>query len=184
MPVAPALPVAFLFARRRRPVLVLALPPRPYPRRLPAMRAAIALPRVSRTKAPLASFEQTPPGTGPSRRPFPSAGLLIFGMACRTLGKAHGRSLLPEAPALEGNRNPLQGAADLPVSTKPTTLSQRSDARGLAVSLFSASGGAGRSKWRLHRPATGRLWSGGRSYNDLARRNGSRHCRDATIAEG
>jgi hypothetical protein len=23
-----------------------------------------------------------------------------------------------------------------------------------------------------------------RSYNDLARRNGSRHCRDATIAEG
>jgi hypothetical protein len=92
------LPVALLFARRRGPIARLGLPPRPGPRRLPARLAAIALPRLSRTKPPLTSFEQAPPAP----RPFPPAARLIFGMACWTLGRAHGRSLLPEAPAPEG----------------------------------------------------------------------------------
>ena len=77
-------------------------PPRPGPRRLPALLAAIALPRISRPKLLLASSEQTPPGPWPARRPFAPAALLIFGMACSTLGRAQGRSLLPEAPAPEG----------------------------------------------------------------------------------
>src|ERR1039457_3578060 len=38
-----------------------------------------------------------------------------------------------------------------------------------SLPLLSASGGAARPKRLLHRRATGRLWSGGRSYNDLAR---------------
>jgi hypothetical protein len=95
LPVAPALPVPFLLARCRRPVSLLRLPPRPFPRRLPAMLAAIALARLSRMKALLASLQQTTPGPGGTPRPpgqsFPSASLLIFGMACRTLGRAHGR---------------------------------------------------------------------------------------------
>jgi hypothetical protein len=48
-------------------------------------------------------------------------------MACSTLGRAQGRSLLPEAPAPEGIATPLRGAADLQVTTKSITLSQRSD---------------------------------------------------------
>ena len=97
LPVAPALPVPLLFAGRRGPVSLLGLPPRPCPRRLPALLAAIALPRMSRPKALLTSFEQTPPGPWPARQPFAPAALLIFGMACSTLGRAQGRSLLPEA---------------------------------------------------------------------------------------
>jgi len=41
LPVAPALPVPFLLARYRRPVSLLRLPARPFPRRRPAARAAI-----------------------------------------------------------------------------------------------------------------------------------------------
>jgi hypothetical protein len=95
------LPVAFLFTRRRGPIALLGPPSRPRPCRLPALLAAIALPRPSRTKPLLTSFEETPPRprgtTLPARQPFPSAALLIFGMACSTLGRAQGRSLLPEA---------------------------------------------------------------------------------------
>ena len=97
LPVAPALPVPLLFAGRSVPVSLLGFPPRPGPRRLPALLAAIALPRMSRPKVLLTSFEQTLPGAGPARRPFAPAALLIFGMACSTLGRAQGRSLLPEA---------------------------------------------------------------------------------------
>ena len=106
LPIALALPVPLLFAGRSVPVSLLGFPPRPGPRRLPARLAAIALQRLSRIKASLASFEQALPGPGgaprPARQPFRPAALLIFGMACSTLGKAHGRSLLPEAPAPEG----------------------------------------------------------------------------------
>ena len=91
------MPVPFLSAGRRGAVALLGLPPRPCPRRLPARLAAIALPRMSRVKALFTSFEQTSPGPWPARRPFASAARLIFGMACRTLGRAQGRSLLPEA---------------------------------------------------------------------------------------
>ena len=52
---------------------------------------------MSRPKVLLTSFEQTLPGAGPAHQPLASAALLIFGMACRTLGRAQGRSLLPEA---------------------------------------------------------------------------------------
>jgi hypothetical protein len=97
LPIAPALPVPLLFAGRSVPVSLLGFPPRPGPRRLPALLTAIALPRMSRPKVLLTSFEQTPPGPCPAHQPFPSAALLIFGMACRTLGRAQGRSLLPEA---------------------------------------------------------------------------------------
>jgi hypothetical protein len=100
------LPVALLFARRRGPIDLLCLPPRPRPRRLPARLAAITLPRPSWPKALLTSFEQTPPGTRPARQPFTSAARLIFGMACSTLGRAHGRSLLPEALPRRGRPSP------------------------------------------------------------------------------
>jgi len=59
LPVASALAVAFLLARRRRPISLLCLPPRPFPRRLPASLAAVALARLPGTKALLASLYQT-----------------------------------------------------------------------------------------------------------------------------
>ena len=91
------MPVPLLFAGRSVPVSLLGFPPRPGPRRLPALLAAIALPRMSRPKVLLTSFEQTLPGAGPAHQSFASAALLIFGLACSTLGRAQGRSLLPEA---------------------------------------------------------------------------------------
>ena len=97
LPIALALPVPLLFAGRSVPVSLLGFPPRPGPRRLPALLAAIALPRMSRPKVLLTSFEQTPPGPWLPHQPLASAALLIFGMACSTLGRAQGRSLLPEA---------------------------------------------------------------------------------------
>ena len=183
MPVAPALPVAFLFAPRRGPVSLLALPPRPYPRRLPAMLAAIALPRVSRPKAPLASFEQTSPRPRPARQPFVLTALLICGMACRTLGKAHGRSLLPEAlPWRGGQSSPGRSRSSGQLRNQQL---YRKDRMLALLSRFPFSPpGVACTERLLHRPATRRPWSGRRSYNDLARRNRSRHCRDATIAEG
>ena len=105
LPRAPALPVPLLFAGRSVPVSLLGFPPRPGLRRLPALLAAIALPRVSRPKAPLAPFEQTSPRPRPARQPFALTALLIFAMACRTLGKAHGRSLLPEALPWRGRQS-------------------------------------------------------------------------------
>lgn len=91
LPVAPALTVPFLLAQRRRPVSLLRLPPRPLPRRLPAAFAAIALVRLPGMKALLASFQQTTPHPRPACQSLPPTRLLIFGMTCRTLGKAHGR---------------------------------------------------------------------------------------------
>ena len=97
LPVALALPVPLLFAGRSVPVSLLGFPPRPGPCRLPARLAAIALPRPSWPKAPLTSFEQTQSRPRSARQPFSRAARLIFGMACSTLGRAQGRSLLPEA---------------------------------------------------------------------------------------
>jgi hypothetical protein len=94
LPVAPTLPVPFLFARPRGSVGLLALPPRPFPRRLPASIAAIALPRLPGTKALLTSFEQT------AARPRPTFGALpplarccplILERVCRIFRRAHGR---------------------------------------------------------------------------------------------
>src|SRR5689334_5356547 len=90
LPVASALPAPFLLARRRRPVSLLRLPPRPLPRCLPAVLAAIALSRLPWMKTLLASLQQT---TAHSRLACQTLAppLLIFGMTCRTLGRAHGR---------------------------------------------------------------------------------------------
>jgi len=103
LPVSSALAVPFLLARRRRPITLLGLPPRPLPRRFPAALAAIALLRLPRMKTLLTSFQQTASHPRPAGQTFPPADLLLFAMACRILGRAHGRSRLPEAPALEGN---------------------------------------------------------------------------------
>ena len=125
LPIVPALPVAFLFAGCGDPIFLLRLPPRPNPRRLPAPVAAIALPRVSRPKAPLASLEQASPRPRPAHPPLPPTGLLIFGMVCRILRRAHGRSLLPDALALEGNALLSGAQPNLRLSTELTTLSHR-----------------------------------------------------------
>src|SRR6202142_2905542 len=91
LPVTPVLPVPFSLARRRRAVSLLRLPPRPLPRRLPAALAAIALARLPRIKALLASLQQTTPHPRPAGQSLPPATLLIFGLACSTLGRAQGR---------------------------------------------------------------------------------------------
>src|SRR2546425_8595747 len=90
-PVSLALPVALLLARLGRPVSLLCLPSRPSLRRFPALCAAISLARLPGMKALLASFQQTRAGSRPAGQSLPPPTLLIFGMACRTLGRAHGR---------------------------------------------------------------------------------------------
>jgi hypothetical protein len=182
LPVAPALPVPLLFAAHSVPVSSLGFPPRPGPRRLPARRAAIALPRMSRPKVLLTSFEQTQPGPWPARRPFAPAALLIFGMACSTLGRAQGRSLLPEALPRRGwhsspGRSRSSGQYEINNSIAQIGFRLGPLARCSQISFASR---------QTQTAASGRGAPVGpsRSYNDLARRNGSRHCRDATIAEG
>ena len=110
LPVPPALPVAFLSAGRRRPVLLLGLPVPPLPCCLTALTAAIPLMRSARAEPPFAAFQQTWAGSRPGHRPLPSAGTLrTVWLACTILGRAHGRSRLPEAPAPE--RTPLLSGA-------------------------------------------------------------------------
>jgi hypothetical protein len=89
--VASALPVASLFATGCLAVLLLRLPPRPLPRLLPALRAAIALARVPRMHTLLAAFQQTAPCSRPPSPALPPLRRLIFARACKTLGRAHGR---------------------------------------------------------------------------------------------
>src|SRR5580658_847378 len=91
LPVAPPLPVPFLLPRPARPVSLLRLPPRPLPRRLPAVLAAIVLVRLPGMKALLASLQQTSTLPRPAGQSLPPATPLIFGLACCTLGRAHGR---------------------------------------------------------------------------------------------
>jgi hypothetical protein len=186
LPVTPALPVALLFAGRSVPVSLLGFPPRPGPRRLPALLAAIALPRMSRPKVLLTSFEQTPPGPWPAHQPLASAARLIFGMACRTLGRAQGRSLLPEALPRRGlhsspGRSRSSGQYAINNSIAPIGLGW---ARFPVFSIFFASAAAPNGCAAASGRGRSPLLAPSRSYNDLARRNGSRHCRDATIAEG
>ena len=175
---------SLLFAGRRVPVSLLGFPPRPGPRRLPALLAAIALPRMSRVKALFTSFEQTPPGPWPARRPFAPAALLIFGMACSTLGRAQGRSLLPEALPRRGlhsspGRSRSSGKYEInnsiaQIGFRLGPLARCSQFSSQARQTQTAASGRGAE----------RLLAPSRRYNDLARQNGSRHCRDATIAEG
>jgi len=88
--VALALIVPFLLTRRRLPVSLLRLPARPLPRRIPASLAAVALACLPGMKALIASFQQTQPHPR-SACQWLRPTLLIFGMTCRTLGRAHGR---------------------------------------------------------------------------------------------
>ena len=90
LPVAPALPVPFLLPRFRLPVALLRLPLRPLSRCLPAARTALALACLPGMKTLLAAFQQTTAHPRPTRPSLPPI-FLIFGMACRTLGRAHGR---------------------------------------------------------------------------------------------
>jgi hypothetical protein len=89
--VAPALAVPFLLARCRLPVSLLGFAARPFPCRLPASLAAVALLCLPGMKTLLASFQQTQPHPRPARRTLSPPRLLLFGMTCRTLGRAHGR---------------------------------------------------------------------------------------------
>ena len=176
-----------LFAGRSAPVSLLGFPPRPGPRRLSARLAAIALPRMSRPKVLLTSFEQTRPGPWPARRPFAPAALLIFGMACSTLGRAQGRSLLPEALPRRGlhsspGRSRSSGQYEINNSIAQIGFCLGPLPRCSQFSFASTAGPNGCTCCIGARAEP--LWAPSRSYNDLARRNGSRHCRDATIAEG
>jgi hypothetical protein len=140
------LPITFLFSYRRGPIVLLRLPPRPGPRRLPARLAAIALPRQSRLKPLLTSFEQAPSRPRPARLPLAPAARLIFGMACRTLGRAQGRSLLPEALSRRGRHSP-SGRSRIFRSIRDQQLYRKDrmpvgGASSLRRSLFPASGGA------------------------------------------
>jgi len=178
------LPVPLLFAGRSVPVSLLGFPPRPGPRRLPALLAAITLPRMSRVKALFTSFEQTLPGSWPAHQPFASAALLIFGMACSTLGRAQGRSLLPEALPRRGlhsspGRSRSSGQYEI-----NNSIAQIGFWLGPASAVFSILRNRGQTQTAALGRGAERLLAPSRSYNVLARRNGSRHCRDATIAEG
>src|ERR1043166_6372663 len=89
-PVSPTLTVPFLLACCRLPVSLLRFPPRPFSRRFPAALAAITLACLPGMKALRAPFQQTAPHPRPTRQ-SPPPSLLIFGMGCRILGRAHGR---------------------------------------------------------------------------------------------
>ena len=187
LPIAPALPVPLLFAGRSVPVSLLGFPPRPSPRRLPALLAAIALPRMSRPKLLLTSFEQTPPGPWPAHQPFASAALLIFGMACRTLGRAQGRSLLPEAlprRGLHSSPGRSRSSGQYEINNSIAQIGFWLGPLPPCSQFFFSSSAAPNGCAAASGARAERLLAPSRSYNDLARRNGSRHCRDATIAEG
>ena len=89
--VAPALSAALLSPRRSFPVSLLVLPPRPFPRRFPALLAAVALPRLPGMEALLASLQEAIPLTRPTPGLFPSPTRLPFARTCKILGRAHGR---------------------------------------------------------------------------------------------
>ena len=126
----PALAVAPLLARRRFPIALLRLPPRPSPRLLPAALAATAPPRLAR------SFGLFRRGwTARRRRPWP-------------LRRAHGRPPLPEAPAREGKVTPLRGAVHLRLTAKSTLSRKTHGAIARRRGLLSGSPAPG-SSYRL-----------------------------------
>ena len=91
LPVTLALPVSLLLARCRCPPDLPGLPLRPLASLLAAALAAISLARMLRTKALLAPLEQTPAASRPACCPFSPPRYLLFVVACRILGRAHGR---------------------------------------------------------------------------------------------
>src|SRR5271169_4609105 len=85
LPVAQALTVPLLLAGPGRPVSFLGLPARPFPRRFPALFAAITLARLPGIEALLAPFQETTPHPRSARQSLPPI-RLIFGMTYRILG--------------------------------------------------------------------------------------------------
>lgn len=79
--IPPTLISPLRFAGLRGPISLLRLPSRPFPRRLPAFRAAVTLVRLPRMKGLVASFQQTTPCTRPASWSL-SPIRLIFAMAC------------------------------------------------------------------------------------------------------
>src|ERR1039458_9506782 len=79
--------------------------------------AAVAMARLPGMKSLSASLEQT--SAQPRSVGQTPPDLLLSGMACRILGRAHGRCRLPEAPALEG-RALLSGAQPTSGTAKST----------------------------------------------------------------
>jgi hypothetical protein len=106
--ITPALPVAFVFARRRRPIALLSLPARPSPCRSPALVAAMALSCPPGMKTLLASFQQTAARPQAPACASPPTGLLIFSRACRILNRAHG-SVAPGSSCLGGESHSPSG---------------------------------------------------------------------------
>ena len=150
-----ALPVAFFFARRRRPVTLLGLPPRPLPRRSPALRTAIALARIERMKTLFATFQQTAARPRTAGRTFPPAVFLFFGRACRILDRAHG-SVAP------GKLMPRRGLASSPGRSR-SGLERTQDSIAAEIArpgcfLFPACGAAVGESGTLPRPWIPKVW--------------------------
>ena len=96
--VAPALAVPFLFTRRRLPVSLLRLPPRPFPRRRPAALAAIALAPLPGMKALRAPFQQQRRVRGRRaicRRPPAGFSTGLVGFSGGPMGGDDSQKLLP-----------------------------------------------------------------------------------------
>jgi hypothetical protein len=119
--ITPALPVTSLFSYRRRPIVLLRLPLRPSPRRLPAFVTAIALSRPLRTKTPLASLQQT--ATRPRAPAGRLAGFPIFGRECRILVRAHG-SVAPGSSCPGGDSHSPPGRSRFRFQRRLQSLSQ------------------------------------------------------------
>jgi len=69
-------------------------------------------------KTLLTSFEQTTASARTTNCSLAPEWRLIFGTVCRTLVRAHGRSLLPESSCPGEDRYPLRGAVNIRFSAK------------------------------------------------------------------
>ena len=90
LPVASALTVPFLLARRRLTGIFLGLSTATISAPLSGIRRCNSAGALAGMKALLASLQQTTPRARPAWQSLPPT-LLIFGMTCRTLGRAQGR---------------------------------------------------------------------------------------------
>jgi hypothetical protein len=155
--VAVALPVPLSFPYRRGAVFLLSFPARPFPRSRPASVTAIVLARSPGMKTFLTSFEQTTAGARTSNRSPAPEWRLIFGMARRTLVRAHGRSLLPESSCPGGDGNPLRGAASLRLSANQNSIAARACTTSRAGPIWKRSAKRRRALVETNPPRNSRL---------------------------